>query len=90
MCSTSNGFKIADEDLRLRGPGDFFGARQHGLPQLHIASMVNDMDTLKEAQGCARDLLREDPALEMPEHRGLRAQVRQLFAKYGTDGGISL
>ena len=90
MCSTSDGFKIADEDLRLRGPGDFFGARQHGLPQLHIASMVNDMDTLKEAQGCARDLLREDPALEMPEHRGLRAQVRQLFAKYGTDGGISL
>ena len=79
MCRTSNGFEIADEDLRLRGPGDFFGSRQHGLPDLKIADMAQDLETLKQAQEVARTILAQDFALEQPEHRGLRAEVNQLF-----------
>lgn len=79
MCSTDDGFKIADEDLRLRGPGDFFGSRQHGLPQLRIANMADDIEVLRQAQACAKALLAEDPELSAAEHRGLRAEVRQLF-----------
>ena len=79
MCSTDDGFKIADEDLRLRGPGDFFGSRQHGLPQLRIANMADDIEVLRQAQACAKELLAKDPELSAAEHRGLRAEVRQLF-----------
>lgn len=79
MCETTDGFRIADEDLRLRGPGDFFGARQHGLPELKIADMSADFALLQLAQGEAKELLARDPVMEMPEHRGLRAEVRQLF-----------
>lgn len=79
MCSTDDGFKIADEDLRLRGPGDFFGSRQHGLPQLRIANMADDIEVLRQAQACAKELLAKDPELSEAEHRGLRAEVRQLF-----------
>lgn len=80
MCETTDGFRIADEDLRLRGPGDFFGARQHGLPELRIADMSADFALLQLAQGEAKELLVHDPAMELPEHRGLRAEVRQLFS----------
>lgn len=79
MCSTSDGFKIADEDLRLRGPGDFFGSRQHGLPQLKIADMMKNMDVLMEAQEAAGSIFSADSLLNNPEHRGLKAEVRQLF-----------
>lgn len=88
MCSTSDGFRIADEDLKLRGPGDFFGSRQHGLPQLSIADMAQDITLLKLAQEEARHLLHEDPDLEQPEHRGLRAETRRLFEKVG-DGAFT-
>lgn len=80
MCMTNDGFRIADEDLRLRGPGDFFGARQHGLPELKIADMSADFGLLKQAQNAALELLAEDPHLEQPEHKGVRAQVHQLFS----------
>ncbi|MCI1990203.1 MAG: ATP-dependent DNA helicase RecG [Oscillospiraceae bacterium] len=80
MCRTNNGFEIAEADLKLRGPGDFFGSRQHGLPALKIADMAADMESLNQAQGAARSILSRDPALELPEHRGLRAEVRQLFS----------
>lgn len=80
MCQTNDGFRIADEDLKLRGPGDFFGSRQHGLPVLKIADMAADMECLNQAQQAARSILARDPVLEMPEHRGLRAEVKQLFS----------
>ena len=83
FCKTTDGFKVADEDLRLRGPGDFFGERQHGLPKLKIADMMNDMQVLREAQDCARGLLERDPALDDPALRGLRAEMRRLFASSG-------
>ena len=86
MCETGDGFRIADEDLRLRGPGDFFGARQHGLPELKIADMVNDMELLKQAQSVARAIVAEDESLALPNHRGLRAEVNQLFGQIGQQG----
>ncbi len=73
---TRDGFKIADADLKLRGPGDFFGARQHGLPQLKIADMANDMETLLQAQRCAQEIF---PRLSEPEYRPLRREIRRLF-----------
>lgn len=79
MCLTNDGFRIAEQDLKLRGPGDFFGHRQHGLPELKIADMTQDMNVLKQAQAVAREILRADAALSAPAHRGLRAEVRQLF-----------
>lgn len=79
LCRTNDGFEIADEDLKLRGPGDFFGHRQHGLPELKIADMMGDTAVLKETQAVARELIAGDGDLSQPEHRGLRAEVRQLF-----------
>lgn len=79
FCSTTDGFKIADEDLKLRGPGDFFGNRQHGLPELKIADMMTDLEILRQAQTAAKTLFGQDPELSLPEHRGLRAEVGQLF-----------
>ena len=79
MCSTNDGFKISEEDLRLRGPGDFFGSRQHGLPDMHIASLCSEMHVLQKAQDCARTLLERDPELSLPEHRKLKERITQLF-----------
>ena len=64
LCKTADGFKIAETDLRLRGPGDFFGRRQSGLPGFAIADLATDMNVLEAAQQSAQALLREDPALE--------------------------
>ena len=83
LSKTTDGFKIAEEDLRLRGPGDFFGQRQHGLPQLRIADLAGDMRVLKEAQQAAQDLLARDPGLSLPEHAPLLGRVRRLFEQHG-------
>ena len=82
LASTSDGFRIAEEDLRLRGPGDFFGARQHGLPQLKVADFAADLTLLREAQDAAQALIAADPDLSRPEHALLRAGVRRLFAEH--------
>lgn len=79
MCETTDGFRIADEDLKLRGPGDFFGARQHGLPELKIADMLTDISTLKQAQEAAEKWLGYDPELRRVSSRGLRTEVDRLF-----------
>ncbi len=80
LTQTNDGFKISEEDLRLRGPGDFFGQRQHGLPALKIADLSCDMRLLKEAQQAAEDLLAGDPELTEPAHQPLRQRISQLFA----------
>ncbi len=85
MCRTSDGFVIAEEDLKLRGPGDFFGERQHGLPRLKIADLVQDTRLLTQARGLAEELLSQDPQLSAPEHRGLRQLVRELFRQAPED-----
>ena len=84
---TSDGFQIAETDLRLRGPGDFFGQRQHGLPQLKIADMATDMDVLRQAQSCAKKLSAQN-ALDQPAYKGLRGEIRRLFEKAGSDGVV--
>ena len=83
LCSTSDGFAVAQFDLETRGPGDFFGSRQHGLPTLQIADLMNDTRTLHAAQAEASALLAADPLLEAPEHSLLAAQVEQMFTKAG-------
>ena len=84
LCSTLDGFAVAQYDLETRGPGDFFGSRQHGLPTLQIADLMNDTRTLHAAQSEAVALLAEDPLLERPEHVLLARQVEQMFDKAGT------
>ena len=79
MTKTADGFKIAEEDLRLRGPGDFFGERQHGLPGLRIADIGCDTQLLKEAQQAAEELLARDPDLR--DHPAAAERVAELFAQ---------
>jgi len=79
MTQTNDGFKVSEEDLRLRGPGDFFGSRQHGLPEMHVADLCTDMNVLQEAQLAANELLAEDINLCKPEHTALRLAVERLF-----------
>ena len=79
MTQTNDGFKISEEDLRLRGPGDFFGSRQHGLPAMHVADLCSDMNVLQTAQAAAQELLAADPELNSPEHQALRLAVDRMF-----------
>ena len=79
LVDTADGFRIAEEDLKLRGPGDFFGRRQHGLPALRMADLNTDTRVLKEARDAAVALLSADPDLSRPEHRPLQEKVRRLF-----------
>lgn len=81
MCQTSDGFKIADEDLKMRGPGDFLGRRQHGLPELKIADLSNDMYLFSKAAEAARKTLLSDPLLEQEKHKELKEQITLLLAK---------
>jgi ATP-dependent DNA helicase RecG len=83
LCKTNDGFLISEEDLKLRGPGDFFGNRQHGLPALRVADLAGDMRVLQEAQQAAAALLAEDSDLSAPEHRELGSRVRELFRAQG-------
>ena len=80
MTKTNDGFEISREDLALRGPGDFFGQRQHGLPALKIADLSCDMALLDEAQQAAKSWMAQDPALEKPESGALRTRIETLFA----------
>jgi len=84
MESTNDGFVISEKDLELRGPGDFFGTRQHGIPELKIANLYNDMDILKKAQAAALTLLSEDPGLDSEENRKLKEKVMEKF-RYNSD-----
>ena len=79
LVDTADGFRIAEEDLKLRGPGDFFGRRQHGLPALRMADLNTDTRVLKEARDAAAALLSADPDLSRPEYRPLLEKVRRLF-----------
>ena len=75
MTKTNDGFKISEEDLRLRGPGDFFGSRQHGLPEMHVADLGADMNVMQRAQSEAQLLLASDPELSAPEHAELKKRL---------------
>lgn len=88
MCRTTDGFVIAEEDLKQRGPGDFLGSRQHGLPEMRLANIVSDTKILYAAQKQAEDILFADPELTLPEHRKLRQTVEKMFGRFG-DVGIN-
>jgi ATP-dependent DNA helicase RecG len=78
MTRTNDGFEIAEMDLKLRGPGEFFGTRQHGLPQLKLADITTELDMLSQAKDDALAILAADPKLATVVHRPLRdALVRQ-------------
>ncbi|MCL2392403.1 MAG: ATP-dependent DNA helicase RecG [Oscillospiraceae bacterium] len=79
MRTTNDGFKIAEEDLKQRGPGDFFGSRQHGLPDMKIANLASDMFVLQQAQKAADEVLSLDPMLEAVENRPLARQISRVF-----------
>ena len=81
LCRTTDGFAVAQYDLDHRGPGDFFGSRQHGLPTLQIADLAADTRALYAAQQTARELLEADPGLDAPEHAALAAQVEGLLRR---------
>jgi ATP-dependent DNA helicase RecG len=81
LAGTSDGFKIAEEDFRLRGPGEFLGSRQHGLPELRFADLAADAPLLDMARRDAREIVRLDPELARPDHRLLRARLERLDAE---------
>ena len=81
ISSTTDGFKISEEDLKMRGPGDFFGNAQHGLPPLKIADIACNMELMNKAQTCAKEILAEDPELTKAEHTSLKMDVLRLFNK---------
>jgi ATP-dependent DNA helicase RecG len=83
MEKTSDGFVIAERDLELRGPGEFFGTRQHGLPELRIANLYSDIDILREAQTAAKELMIKDRGLEESENTKIRDYVEQIYTRNG-------
>ena len=86
MCETNDGFKISEKDLELRGPGEFFGIRQHGLPELKIANLSTDMQLLADAKEAAENLLSLDPNLTSPMNSGLLNRVREKFLEVSENG----
>lgn len=88
MEETNNGFKISEKDLELRGPGDFFGTRQHGLPELRVANLFKHMKILRLVQKEAREIYAQDPALRVKDNEGIRLKIEEMFKSIG--GNISI
>jgi ATP-dependent DNA helicase RecG len=86
MARSNDGFEIAEHDLRLRGPGEMFSTRQHGLPDLKIANIVDDFDLLVMARKNAFEMVSNDPMLTRAEHKNIR---RALLAKFGDAIGLA-
>lgn len=82
MARSNNGFEIAEEDLRIRGPGEFYGTRQSGLPSFRIANILRDVDILEKSREDAFEIVKRDPKLERPEYTSLRAEVFRRFEGY--------
>ena len=79
FCKTTDGFKIAEEDLKMRGPGDFFGSRQSGLPVFRVANLSMDLQTLKEAQAASSRWIDIEGTADTPESKALRDRIGDLF-----------
>lgn len=88
MEETNDGFKISEKDLELRGPGDFFGTRQHGLPELRVANLFKHMKILRLVQKEAREIYAQDPALRIKDNEGIRLKIEEMFKSIG--GNISI
>lgn len=83
MCETNDGFKIAEYDLKTRGPGDFFGQRQHGLPPLKLTDFITDYKAVAFSQEIAKSICDADPMLEKAEHKPLHSAIIRLFESVG-------
>ena len=81
MCDTTDGFEIAEQDLRLRGPGELFGTRQHGLPEMHISDLVRHADVLEKAKDAAKKIIDKDPDLTAESLQGLKRRVQKMFGE---------
>jgi ATP-dependent DNA helicase RecG len=81
LCKTTDGFKIAEEDLKMRGPGDFFGSRQSGLPTFRVANLSMDLQTLKDAQAASALWIDTEGSADTPEGRALRQRIGDLFTR---------
>ncbi|MBC2577218.1 ATP-dependent DNA helicase RecG [Peptostreptococcus russellii] len=83
MEETNDGFKISEKDLEIRGPGDFFGTRQHGLPELKVANLFKHMRILRMVQKEAREIYSKDPSLELKENQGIKYKIEEMFKSIG-------
>ena len=81
LCATTDGFKIAEEDLKMRGPGDFFGARQSGLPVFRVANLSCDLQTLTQAQQASKQWIETEGTADTPEALALRRRIGELFRR---------
>ena len=81
MCQTTDGFEIAEEDLKLRGPGEIFGTRQHGLPQMLFADLSRHGDVLEKALESAKQIIKDDPELADPDNEALKRRVKAMFGE---------
>lgn len=79
MCISNDGFYISEQDLQIRGPGDFFGTRQHGLPEMKIANMFEDRDILAVSQMAAKEIMEEDPKMESDKYKKLRKRADRII-----------
>ena len=79
MCQTNNGFIISEKDLELRGSGEFFGTKQHGLPEFKIANLFQDVEMLKNVQSLAIKILEDDENLEKPQNKALKQNIQKKF-----------
>ena len=79
MVKSNNGFEIAEKDLELRGPGDFFGIRQHGLPEFKLANLLTDVKLLKLSNDAAKEVITNDPGFKLKENKVLK---EELFGRY--------
>ena len=83
MEETNDGFVISEKDLEIRGPGDFFGTRQHGLPELKVANLFKHIKILRMVQLEAREIYSKDPGLDFIENKGLRQNIEKMFKNIG-------
>ena len=79
MCQTNNGFIISEKDLELRGTGEFFGTKQHGLPEFKIANLFEDIEILKKVQNVAIGIMEDDPNLTKEKNLELKKQIENKF-----------
>ena len=79
MCRTNDGFEIAEADLKLRGPGEIFGTRQHGLPELKVANLFSDIKILKDVQRSVQTILNTDPELMSAKWKFIKNRIDSLF-----------
>ena len=79
MQKSSDGFVISEKDLERRGPGEFFGTKQHGIPEFKVANLITDVKILKEAQAVANDILETDPMLLKEENKKIKQKIDKLF-----------